>query len=229
MYLISDRQKMRCTLGWNIIMTATNHGLVIRMLRSIAPIADQIVIIADEKTPPGLTDIASNWTNEIYLSRWRNNFAYARNLGLPLMWTDYIAWADTDEWVNAYSMGRIANLMSYPNRKAYYIWQHSPARHGNRIDHIFVPQIRLFPNLPGVKWEISIHEQVLPSLTRLGVETELTDLRIDHAGYYLEEEVFRKHMRNLPMLRKRISEHPDDSFTRENLNVAERYERSLRL
>jgi hypothetical protein len=206
-------------------MTAGNHGLVIRMLRSIADIADQIVIIADEKTPPGMTDIASNWTDEIYLARWRNDFAYARNLGLPLMWTDYIAWADCDEWVNAYSIGRIANLMSYPNRKAYYVWQYSPAKRGNRVDHIFVPQIRIFPNLPGLEWEIGIHEQILPSLIRLGVQTELTDLRIDHAGYYDPEEVLRKHTRNLPMLRKRIREHPEDTFTRGNLEKAERYER----
>jgi len=225
MYVLSA--EARCTLGWNIIMTAGNHGLVIRMLRSIDPIADQIVIIADEKTPPGLTDIASNWTDEIYLVRWRNDFAYARNLGLPLMWTDYIAWADCDEWVNQYSIPRIANLMTYPNRKAYYIWQHSPAKRGNRVDHIFVPQIRLFPNLPGVQWEIPIHEQVRPSLARLGVQTELTNLRIDHAGYYLPEDVFRKHTRNLPMLRKRMREHPEDTFTRANLQRAENYENAF--
>lgn len=227
MYILSDRRKMRCTLGWNIIMTAGNHGLVIRMLRSIAPIADQIVIVADEKTPPGLTDIASNWTDEIYLARWPKDFAYQRNRALAMTWTDHIAWIDTDEWVNEYSIGRIANLMKFPNKKAYYMWQFSPAKHGNRIDHIFVPQIRLFPNVPGVEWDIPIHEQIALSLTRLGIQTELTDLRIDHAGYFLDEEVFRKHMRNLPMLRKRIREHPDDSFTRNNLDVAERYERSL--
>lgn len=225
MYLISDRRKMRCTLGWNIIMTAGNHGLVIRMLKSIESIADQIVIIADEKTPPGLTDIAANWTDDIYLARWPNDFAYQRNRALAMTYTDYVAWIDTDEWVNEYSIRRLANLMTYPNKKAYYIWQYSPAKHGNRIDHIFVPQIRLFPNLPGVEWEIGIHEQVLPSLAHLGVQTELTDLRIDHAGYYLPEDVFRKHTRNLPMLRKRMREHPEDMFTRDNLERAEGYER----
>lgn len=207
-------------------MTAGNHGLVIRMLRSIADIADQIVIIADEKTPPSLTDIASNWTDDIYLARWPNDFAYQRNRALAMTHTDYIAWIDCDEWVNQYSISRIANLMTYPNRKAYYVWQFSPAKRGNHIDHIFVPQIRIFPNLPGLEWDIPIHEQTLPSLVRLGVQTELTDLRIDHAGYFLQEDVARKHMRNLPMLRKRTREHPEDTFTRSNLEKAERYERA---
>lgn len=227
MYILSERHRFKCSLGWNIIMTAGNHGLVIRMLKSIERIADQIVIIADEKTPPGLTDIASRWTDEIYISPWRNDFAYQRNLAIPLTWTDCIAWIDTDEWVNEYSIGRIANLMRRPERKAYYIWQFSPAKHGDRIDHIFVPQIRLFPNVPGVEWEIPIHEQLLPSLSRLGIQTELTDLRIDHAGYFLDDVVFKKHMRNLPILRKRMREHPEDTFTRKNLDVAENYQRSL--
>jgi hypothetical protein len=209
-------------------MTAGNHGLVIRMLRSIADIADQIVIIADEKTPPGLTDIAANWTDDIYLARWRNDFAYARNLALPLTWTDYIAWADCDDCVDPYSVDRIGNLMTRPDRKAYYIWSFSPVKRGNHLSRIFVPQIRLFPNLPGVQWEKRIHEQILPSLIRLGVQTELTDLRINHAGYYNADDLLRKHRRNLPLLRQQMREHPEDTFTRANLDRAEDYEIALR-
>ena len=223
MYIMSGN-RIKCSLGWNIILTAGNRGLLIRMLRSIADIADQIVIVADEKTPPGMTDIASEFTDDIYLARWPNDFAYQRNRALAMTRTDYVAWVDSDEWVNSYSVGRIDNLMQRPGGKAYYIWQYSPTENGN---HIFVPQVRLFLRLAGVRWEIPIHEQILPSLARLGVPTELTDLRIDHAGYYLDEEVFRKHMRNLPLLRKRIREHPEDTFTRGNLEKAERYQRSV--
>lgn len=227
MYLSMRKPKFRCTLGWNIILTAGNHGLLIRMLKSIESIADQIVIIADEKTPPALTDIASNWTDDIYLARWPNDFAYQRNRALALTRTDCVAWIDSDEWVNEYSIPRIENLLTRTDGKAYFIWQFSPAKHGEKIDHIFVPQLRLFPNVPGVKWEIPIHEQIAPSILRLGIQTELTDLRIDHAGYFLAEDVFKKHMRNLPLLRRQVREHPDDTFTRKNLDVAESYQRSL--
>ena len=156
MYIMSGNP-IRCSLGWNIILTAGNLGLLVRMLNSISDIADQIVIVADEKTQPGMTDIASKYTDDIYLARWPRDFAYQRNRALALTWTDYVAWIDSDEWVNSYSVGRIANLMKRPEMKAYYIWQFSPTERGN---HIFVPQVRLFPRLPGVQWEIPIHEQI---------------------------------------------------------------------
>ena len=115
--------------------------------------------------------------------------------------------------------------MHRPMGKAYYIWQVSAKSDG---DVIYVPQVRIFPNVPGAKWEIPIHEQILPSLQRIGVPTELTDLRVVHYGYYKARQVVQKHRRNLPLLMRRVRTNPEDAFTRSNYEKAMAYERSVR-
>lgn len=114
--------------------------------------------------------------------------------------------------------------MTAPNGLAYYVWQYSPTRRGKGI---YVPQIRVFPNIPGAKWEIPIHEQILPSLVRHGVKTQLTNLKINHAGYYEDDTVYQKHLRNLPLLQEQVRLHPEDQFSRGNLERALQYEAGM--
>jgi len=91
-----------------------------------------------------------------------------------------------------------------------------------------VPQVRVFPLLPGVKWEIPLHEQILLSLRRIGVPTELTDLRVEHSGYWNESEVAAKNLRNLQILTRRVRTNPEDAFSQRNYRNALNYERLMR-
>lgn len=223
MYIISKKlPRFKVPLGWNILVGRADSRLFAATLRSIDPISDQIVVLMDEKAPLALYGIARQYTDDIFYHRWDHDFAKSRNRILSKTHTHYVAWIDTDEFLEFPHMARISNLMTKPLGLAYYVNQISPTT-GNMT--LIVPQIRIFPNVPGVKWEIPIHEQILPSLRRAGVRTQLTDLRIAHLGYMNPDTVYRKHRRNLVLLRRAVRSNPVDRFTLANYHKALAYER----
>lgn len=218
MVIVSGKlPRWKVSLGFNIIASKADPRILGRMFAGIGYIADQIVIVADEKADRSLYDIAAGYGADIYFSRWSDDFALARNLALERTWTDYVAWLDADEWLSLPVASRIHNLMTSPRGLAYYVWQVSPTSLGYTI---YTPQIRIFPRVPGLRWEIPIHEQILPSLMRSGVRTQLTDLRIEHLGYLDPDVVRRKHRRNLRLLKMRLRQNPGDRFTRSNYEKA---------
>lgn len=226
MMLISRRlPRWKVPLGFNVIASDIHPPILNRMFRSIEPIADQIVVVVDDKAQQELYGISRQYTDDLFYYPWEDNFALARNRALAQTHTPYVAWIDSDEWISTQHAARIHNLMTKPRGLAYYVWQVSPTDSGNTI---YVPQIRIFPRSPAVKWEIPIHEQILPSLQRAGVKTQLTDLRLEHAGYLNPATVYRKHRRNLKILRREVRRNPEDSFTRSNYDKAIGYERWLR-
>ena len=226
MFTISHNRKSQTVpVTFNVIASKCDPQMFFRMLWSIQALADQIVVVFDEKAGGFLYEIARQFTDDILYAKWPHSFARQRNIPLAHSQCDYISWIDTDEWYHPAVADRVRGLLMAPRGKAFYIWQVSPSDEGSLI---FVPQVRLFPNIDGVKWEISIHEQILPSLERIGVKTELTDLRIEHSGYVSREDVIRKNRRNLRMLRRAVRKRPGDMFTRSNYHVALQFEKGLR-
>ena len=223
--IVAKSPEWRASLSFNIIGTRTDPRVLERMFKSIAHIADQIVVIGDDKADEAFYTIARAYTDDLFMYPWRKDFALARNRALLHSRGDYVAWIDTDEFYEPAVASRIYNLMHRPMGKAFYVWQVSAKNNG---EVIYVPQVRIFPNVPGARWEIPIHEQILPSLQRIGVPTELTDLRVVHYGYYQPRQVVQKHKRNLPLLARRVRTNPEDAFTRSNYEKAIAYERSVR-
>ncbi len=73
---------------------------------------------------------------------------------------------------------------------------------------------RLFRKLPGVRFEGRIHEQVYPSLEKIGARIETSDIVIRHSGYCLSPERIReKARRNLELLSRQIQFDPDDGLS----------------
>jgi len=222
MLLVTDPQKFRASLGVNIIASRISPREFRRMIDSVATISDQIVIVFDHRAPPVLYSIGQEYNADIYYRPWSYDFALQRNVALAATWTDYVFWIDTDEYIRRDVAMRIRSLMRDTRGKAYYVWQGSPTGDGK---FILVPQVRIFPNLPAVEWEIPIHEQNLPSLVRAGVRTQVTDLRVEHTGYWSEGLVKAKNLRNLEILRTRVNQVPGDAFSRRNYQNAIAYER----
>jgi len=46
-----------------------------------------------------------------------------------------------------------------------------------------VDHVRLFRNLPGVRWEYRVHEQILPAVRRAGGRVRWSDAVVRHTGY----------------------------------------------
>ena len=43
--------------------------------------------------------------------------------------------------------------------------------------------MRLFRNLPDIRWDYRVHEQILPSLRKAGHAVRFRDIVIEHTGY----------------------------------------------
>jgi hypothetical protein len=220
----------RVPLVCNVIAGDCRISRFRRMIESVAPVCDLIVVVFDEKAKRELYEVADQHGCLIVTSPWRGDFAYQRNVALSLSRQYaarlgvlvYVVWMDTDETLRRDVASRLVSLMTAPRLKAFYLWQGSPSKDGR---FILVPQVRVFPLLPGVQWELPLHEQILPSLLRIGVQTEVTDLRIEHSGYWNESEVVAKNRRNLEILRRRVQTDPEDAFSRQNYENALNYQR----
>src|SRR5262249_44869441 len=77
---------------------------------------------------------------------------------------------------------------------------------------IAVDHPRLFPLLPGIRWERRVHEVINPALDRAGISMTWTDIVIRHTGYVDPATHERKRQQNLVLLHKELAERPEDPF-----------------
>jgi len=147
-----------------------------------------------------------------------DQFAGARNATLSQSTGDYVFWIDSDERLQP----GLCELIARADGCAYYVHQISKLPDGKSLD---VPQVRLFPNIPGVQWELTIHEQVSFSLNRLGIPILDSSCKVSHTGYDSDDKIMEKHVRNFPILEEYIRTHTkkDDKLA----YVTERYIESL--
>ncbi len=158
---------------------------------------DQIIIVIDSRTKDRTSEILSGYALryaniELYLYKWQNqDFSEARNYGLERAKTQYAFWIDADDVV--LDPAGIRRLLERPMGAAYYFRVLIPGPGGSYQE---TKHLRLFPLLPGVRWELPVHEQVIFSLRRAGVREIDTKYRILHLGYTSNEVVSQKHLRN---------------------------------
>lgn len=179
-------------------------------LESVRGVVDEIVVV-DTGSRDRTVEVARGYGAKVYFYEWRDDFAAARNESLRHTSSEWILWLDADERLSEPSRRVIRRLLRISDYMGYALWIRSPIGEmapGMAEDvHSFV---RLFRNHPGVTFEGVVHEQVVPSIKRLGGKIAQTDLEIIHLGYALDREAMdRKHRRNLTLLERQVAEQPD--------------------
>lgn len=126
--------------------------------------------------------------------------------------------SDADDRIDAENRATLAPVFDRlgPENAAYVMKIRSEVRAGT-VSSRLLDQVRLFRNLPGVRWRYRVHEQILPAVAERGGDTRWTQVVIDHTGY--QDEAFRKRKleRNLRLMLIEHEEEPGDSFTLFNL------------
>jgi glycosyltransferase involved in cell wall biosynthesis len=174
-----------------------------RCLASVADLADEIVIV-DTGSVDRTREIAAAARDRhgaaarVYDFAWIDDFSAARNESLRHASGDWIFWMDGDDWLDE------------PNRQALArVFAGLTGGHPEAA----APQDRLFRNLPAIRWEGRVHEQIALSASRSGAILKRTDIAILHSGYDDERVRRGKVERNLRLLELQNAEQPNNPHT----------------
>lgn len=176
-------------------------------LASIRDVVDDIVVVdtgSDDDSPA----IAEAYGARVFRYAWHDDFAAARNAGLDCCRSDWILYIDADERLAPVSRAAVEDLLTDAAEVAFRILLRpvvgaTPYR-----------EYRLWRNDARIRFRSAIHEKVVPAIHAVSEMDRrpigVCDLLLDHVGY--EGDQTRKHLRNLPLLRRQVRVEPENLF-----------------
>lgn len=184
-------------------------------LESARPFVDEIVVV-DTGSSDSTIEIAKAYGAKVFTFDWTGNFSQARNESLRYSSGDWILYLDADE--RLIGGEQLKNLVNRNHNFAYTIL----IRGKHCLQSGVVEQVNVYPRLfrkhPKVQFEGVVHEQIVPSIRRLGKVIENSEIVIEHLGYGDSvEKVFEKGIRNVELLKLQLQLHPKDDYAKYQL------------
>jgi tetratricopeptide (TPR) repeat protein len=185
-------------------------------LGSVADLVDEVVVV-DTGSTDRTREVAARFGVRVFDFPWCDSFAAARNEGLRHATGGWIFWMDADDRLDEANRARLRTLFAgLGEDNAAYVLKCLCLPDGSGTTTL-VDHVRLFRNLPTLRWRYRIHEQILPALRALGGEIRWADVVIHHTGYQDPALRGKKLERDLRLLRMQQAEQPDEPFTLFNL------------
>ena len=175
--------------------------------------ADEIIIV-DTGSKDRTVAIAESFGAKVLHTVWDDDFSTPRNLGIQAATGDWILVLDADEFLQADACERIREVVQNEAALGYHL-RFVNVYDGGKTTGVMM--VRLFRNLPGVAYTNIIHEQVTPSLQRLGAPLGLVllsgDIEVEHHGYTsVVMDQRGKNERNERLFKKQLQRTPDDVY-----------------
>lgn len=171
-------------------------------LASIAAVVDETVVV-DTGSADDTIGIARRAGARVFEFPWNGSFSDARNVALEHCRGDFILYIDADERIHSATPEALADL-SRPGCVACRVPFYP------RSGYTPYLELRIFRNLPHIRFRGRIHETVVPAidehLRACGGFVGLAELPIHHLGY--DGDLAAKHRRNLPLLREAVRDDP---------------------
>ncbi len=195
------------------MIVKNEEELLPNCLKSIAPLADELVIV-DTGSTDRTVEIAESFRAKVYHYEWRNDFSAARNVSIEYGTGDWICIIDADEELYAEDLETLRQTLYTTDADAISVSVYNYSR-DEGLYTSFLPSIRIFRRETGGRYEGIVHNLLrLPDharVLRLGV-------RFRHYGYGLSRErMERKVERTKSMLLQQLEENPDYAFAHFNL------------
>jgi glycosyltransferase involved in cell wall biosynthesis len=208
----ADRQKRNVlSVGTlSICMIVKNESQLLgRCLESIRSEADEIIVV-DTGSTDSTVEVAKGFGSKVIEVEWKNDFAWARNISLERATCQWILWLDADDIVPVQSLPIINRLKKgIPDKVLGFIVRN---QRPNNTGTEFV-QARMFPNRADIYFERKIHEQMMPSALKAGMEMEKCDAVVEHHGYADPATLKKKALRNVNLLLEEYRETAADAVS----------------
>ena len=172
-------------------------------LSSLSGFADEIIIVDTGSTDRSL-DIARAHGARVVESAWREDFSFARNLGLDKATGDWILYIDADEQFDTHLADK--SCLNNPHAIAATVSLQAAAT--------LTPydELRLFRNRTDLRFQSVIHETIRPAISAIlerdhAATVTSTPYSLKHYGY--EGDLTHKHERNKDMLLRATAKDPN--------------------
>ncbi len=197
-----------------VMMVKNETQTLARCLRSVRDRVDEIVIVDTGSTDDTIA-IASSFGARVLENPWADDFSAPRNVGLAAATGDWILVLDADETLAPDQGDRLRDVIRNPAISGYQLVLQNEYGDGSKT--VGVAILRLFRNLPGIRFQNRIHEQVLPTLqaegSKLGLRLAPSDLVVLHDGYTDARMAERgKDARNDQLFKLQLQDTPDDIY-----------------
>ena len=183
-------------------------------LQSLTDRVDEIVVV-DTGSVDRSPDIARDLGARVVDHSWSNDFSAARNAAIEAARCAWVLYIDADERVVEFDRLRVETLLADPVYACYTVL-FRPATGYTRYR-----EYRLLRNRPELRFRGVMHESLLPALNELCKCTQLrvgeSPIALDHLGY--DGDLRHKHVRNLPLLRARLSADPTHVYSWDHLGA----------
>lgn len=206
---------------WATIIAKNEEKNIGKCLASIIDLVDGAVVV-DTGSTDRTKEIAASFGPKVKIVDfpWVDSFAAARNEAIRHAPGDYCFWMDCDDFVDEPNRELLRKLFASLTGENIAVSMKClcPADPNNTVPTL-VDHVRLFRNLPTVRWRYRVHEQILGSVRNSGGEVRFADIVIIHVGYLDPALRSRKRQRDLRLLNIAIQEEPDEPFICFNLGM----------
>ena len=190
-------------------------------LESVADLVNEIIIV-DTGSTDRTKEIALRFGAKIHDFPWIDSFSAARNESLRHATREWIFWMDADDRLDAENRAKLRDLFAnLPAENVGFVMKCLCLPDADTGTSTVVDHVRLFRNNPQVRWTYRIHEQILPSIRKLGGDVRWSDVTIRHVGYQDRKVRAGKLERDLRLLSMEHQDQLDEPFT--NFNLASVY------
>jgi tetratricopeptide (TPR) repeat protein len=171
-------------------------------LESIKDVVDEIIIV-DTGSTDGTILISENYTDNIYLHSWEENFSKHRNQSISYATGDWIFILDADEILLPECGKGVREAVLDDSIDSIYVTVNSSydQSRGEAVHN----SIRIFRNNGKIHYEGRVHNRVVGQKA-----SKIYPITILHEGYNLTpEESRKKFLRTTTLLNREIEENPE--------------------
>ena len=195
-------------------------------------------VVVDTGSTDNSKEVAVKAGAKVLQHQWADDFSAARNQGLDAITTPWVLQMDCDERLDPSSFMELKEIVKGPADFCLELPINnytSTAKGGewseiqpenqpwceNAVGYMRTCPVRLFPNLPNLRFQGVVHENLLSGIENFGLKIVRGTQLIHHTGLLNAEGRDRREILYTRLLQKKVSQVPND------LNALAEYSRIL--